>query len=349
VTTYRVAIVGLGRKGSTIDDENRWLTNYDRNPCSHASAYVANERTQIIAVADPSPAKLAAFSARYGECATYNDYRAMLARERPELVSVCTHAPLHAKVTVAAAAAGAKGVLVEKAMAVSLAECDAMLAACEQVGAKLLVNHPRRFHATFRAAKLLLDSGELGPLQVIIASGYNKFAHNGSHAFDMLRYFAGEATAVQGELVEREDPEDFDGRAVVRMQSGVTGFVDFASSQPFAFQIWCPEGRITIDQFSEGFAVSRFVPENPDETGPWFRYRPKREVVERLVPSPEWPMQNAVDELVAAVDGNREPASHGLDGRAALELIVAAHESAAQGGAWIAVPVVASARVVRSR
>lgn len=349
MSAYRVAIIGCGRKGSTIDEENRWLTNYDRNPCSHASAYAAIEQTQVVAVADPDPERRVDFVRRWGDCAAYRDYRELLERERPDLVSVCTHAPLHAQITIDAARAGAKGILCEKAMACSLAECDAMIAACAQSGTRLLINHPRRFHPTFRRAQEFLESGELGMLQCVIASGYNKLAHNGSHAFDILRFFAGEAATVQGELIEREDPEDLDGRAMVRMRSGVSGLVDFASQQPFAFQLWCSEGRLIIDQFQEGLTVIRFAPENPDEHGPWFRYRPKRQEVTQLAVPAEYPMQNAVRELLAAIEQQREPESGGAEGRAALELIVGAHLSAQGEGGPIRLPVTERDRVVRSR
>ena len=81
----------------------------------------------LVAGAAPSEASRARFQQRYGAVRTYADYNQMLDQEDLDIVGVATHAPLHADATVAAANAGAKGVLVSKPMAISLAECDRMI------------------------------------------------------------------------------------------------------------------------------------------------------------------------------------------------------------------------------
>ena len=91
-----------------------------------------------MAGAAPSEASRARFQQRYGAVRTYADYNQMLEQENLDIVSVATHAPLHADATDAAANAGAKGILVTKPMAISLAECDRMLDVCRQHGTKLM-------------------------------------------------------------------------------------------------------------------------------------------------------------------------------------------------------------------
>ena len=93
-------------------------------------------RVGVVAACAPGAASRDAFGARWGVAAgsRYADYEAMLAREDLGLVSVCTHAALHAPVAIAAAAAGVRGVLCENAVATSLAEADAVLAACARHG-----------------------------------------------------------------------------------------------------------------------------------------------------------------------------------------------------------------------
>ena len=338
---FRVAIIGCGRKGSTIDDERRWMTNYDEFPCCHASAYTALPNTQIVAACNPSPEKLEDFQRRWGKCATYTDYRAMLEKEKPDIVSVVTHAPLHTSITVDCARAGVKGILCEKAMATSLEECDAIIAACEANNVKLLVNHPRRFHPTFIRAKEKIEQGAIGTLRSIYAAGYNKLIHNGSHAFDILRMFCGDATWAQGELVEVDDPNDEDGIGTVKMANGVTAFVDFASQQPFGFRLMGSEGVLVIDQFRDGFTLTNFEPEEVDPSKPWFRYTSKRAVERYFLNRRPFdpPMQAAVKELIATIEENREPQSNGVDGRAALEMGLAMHASHQQGGARTTLPM----------
>src|SRR5438874_12769615 len=98
---YRVGIVGCGRKASTIDDEGKCPVNYCRPPGAHAAAYALLPEVELVAACATGQASRRAFGARWGlpAEALYVDYRQMLARERLDLVSVCTHAPLHAAVT----------------------------------------------------------------------------------------------------------------------------------------------------------------------------------------------------------------------------------------------------------
>ena len=189
--SYRVGIVGLGRKAATIDDEHRWLTNYDASPCSHAAHYTTHPGTRIVAICDHNPAKLDAFRERWGDASAYTDYCEMLAAERLDIVSVTAHAASRAEVTVAASEAGVRGILAEKAMATSLAEADRMIEVCRERGAKLLVNHPRRFHPTYARALEALRRGEIGELRAMAGMIYTALIHNGSHLFDMFRLFAG--------------------------------------------------------------------------------------------------------------------------------------------------------------
>ena len=77
----KVGIIGVGRKALTIDDETRWLLNYDELPCSHAAAYAAVPETQVVAIANPGADAFAAYRARYGEVKTYQDAHEMLCQE----------------------------------------------------------------------------------------------------------------------------------------------------------------------------------------------------------------------------------------------------------------------------
>lgn len=338
---YRAAIIGCGRKGSTIDTEDRWLINYDILPCSHAATYRAHPQTLLIAGASCSTKSTEDFRERWGVERVYTDYLDMLEKEKPDIVSVTTHAHLHAEMTVAAATSGVKAVLVEKAMATNIAEAEAMITACGENNVKLLVNHPRRFHGTFHQMKRLLQEGHIGELQMVVVMGYGKLMHNGSHVFDFLRDFCGEVDWVTGELVATDDLNDPDGRAMVKLKSGVTAFVDFASGQPFEFILFGSEGRMVVDQFTDGVTLVKYEPENPGETGPWFRYRPKREVRRHYFNKQPMrpPMLGAVEELVAAIADDRDPVSNGDDGLRCIEVGIAIHHSARNGSSPVSLPL----------
>lgn len=113
---YRVGIIGCGRMASTVDEEKQNRPGRVPQPVTLAEAYLQVPQTEVVAVADIGQAKLQAFSARWGVDRLYTDYREMLDAEGLDIVSVATHADLHCEMTVAAAEAGVRAVLCEKAV-----------------------------------------------------------------------------------------------------------------------------------------------------------------------------------------------------------------------------------------
>jgi Oxidoreductase family, NAD-binding Rossmann fold len=89
--TYRAAIIGLGRMGSTFDDEKGRFSRWQA-PHAHAACYRAVAGVELLAGADPHPSQREAFGQKWGIGAEhlYADYREMLEREQPDIVSVTT-------------------------------------------------------------------------------------------------------------------------------------------------------------------------------------------------------------------------------------------------------------------
>src|SRR6186713_151391 len=103
---YRVAIVGAGRMAGTLDDE---LPAGDyRLPYAHVPAYRAVGATEVVAVASRGAERLGRFAARFGIRGVYADYRQMIERERPDIVSVTTPAWARAEAIVFAAEHGVR-------------------------------------------------------------------------------------------------------------------------------------------------------------------------------------------------------------------------------------------------
>ena len=135
--TYRGAVVGCGRMGSTIDDEHIGMPHYPW-PWAHAPAMIEARGVDLIAAADVDPAKLDDFKRRWGVAALYTDYREMVAKEQPEVVCLTTRPEPRAEVTIGLAEAGVKAIYATKPMCRTLAEADAMIDACHKHGV-----HPR--------------------------------------------------------------------------------------------------------------------------------------------------------------------------------------------------------------
>lgn len=97
-------------------------------------------------------------------CAFYEDYRQMLQETKPDVAVILVPHPFHAEVAVGCLQAGCH-VLVEKPIAVQVAEADAMIGAAEEAGRLLAVNFQQRFRPEVRATYDLIRKGQLGRIQ----------------------------------------------------------------------------------------------------------------------------------------------------------------------------------------
>jgi 1,5-anhydro-D-fructose reductase (1,5-anhydro-D-mannitol-forming) len=124
---------------------------------------------EVVAVASHDAARATSYAARNGIAAAYGDVEALLADPNVDAVYISSTNQWHQPQAVAAARAG-KHVLVEKPMATTVAEAQAMIEACTVAGVVLAVDHHMRHAPTLRAMKRVLDAGAVGrPLAVRIA------------------------------------------------------------------------------------------------------------------------------------------------------------------------------------
>ncbi|MCZ8100452.1 MAG: Gfo/Idh/MocA family oxidoreductase [Burkholderiales bacterium] len=114
----------------------------------------------LVGACRDSPVGLDAFTAQHGGIA-YPDPDALLADLAVEAVVIATPHQSHAQLSIRAAGQG-KAILLEKPMAPTLAECDAIARAVADTGVPFMVGHTQRFAPSVAAAKALLGSGSLG-------------------------------------------------------------------------------------------------------------------------------------------------------------------------------------------
>lgn len=194
---YKAVLVGLTGIGARRPTEPVHLPIGGVMPRSHAAAYHRHPQTEVVGVCDIRQEALDNFRRDWHdvwpELHYYTDYRAMLAQEKPDLVSVVTPDHLHADITVDAANGGAKAILCEKPIATSLADADRMIAAAEANNVLLSIEHTRRWAPLFLKARELIRSGEFGPLRAITSNLYSlrsMLFRNGTHHIDMICFFA---------------------------------------------------------------------------------------------------------------------------------------------------------------
>ena len=341
--TYRVGIIGLGRVASTIQAEVAGYAGRMLLPYSHTHAYAAVPQTRVCAVADVDPAKTADYVEQwqpvFGEIATYSSYEEMLHSEDLDVVSVCTHAPLHAPVTLAAAEAGVKAVFCEKAIATSLAAADAMIAACDEHNVKLVINHTRRWDPYYETALALIEDGRIGSVRTVAVHFAGELVHTGIHWLDLMLLFSqSEAAWVSGALAPGADTaRDAGGTAYVGFRNGVMGFIDGQSGPVFEVDVIGTAGRLRLSnsdaEFSTFDSATRTMVKRPFP----------------LVTYPRSGMQGAVEEIVRCIAADRPSRSDGHAGRAALELAAAVYASQASNGARVTLPLAERERVILSR
>ena len=178
---HRVAIIGCGN-----------IAN------NHARAWqAAGERAEIAAIADTNEDALAEAGDAWRVSAdhAYLDFRELLDRERPDIVSICTWTHLHAPATIAAAARRPKVILCEKPMAAGLGEADAMLTACRRNGVKLAIGHMRRFYPGWTQARQLIAEGAIGTPVRAWSAVTEGLLNWGTHLIDGVRYVLGDPPA----------------------------------------------------------------------------------------------------------------------------------------------------------
>ena len=126
----------------------------------HLPEYAANPHVELAGYYDLNTQRAQEMAAQYGG-KVYESYFDLLNDPSIDAVSICVENRSHAEITTYALYAG-KHVLCEKPMAVTLAECESMVAAAERNGKHLMIGHNMRFDPVHRRAKQLLDRGVIG-------------------------------------------------------------------------------------------------------------------------------------------------------------------------------------------
>jgi predicted dehydrogenase len=130
---------------------------------AHLTPLSKREDVQIVALADPFPSKKQEYAEKFNIPAggLYEDYEKMLKEVQPDAVSVCSPNGMHAQNTIAALKAGAD-VIIEKPMAATVKEAQAMVDLAEKLGRKLVIGFQYRFSPRVTFIKNAIDAGQLG-------------------------------------------------------------------------------------------------------------------------------------------------------------------------------------------
>ncbi|PPK46641.1 4,5-dihydroxyphthalate dehydrogenase [Trinickia symbiotica] len=154
----RIGVAGLGRAFSLM-----------------LPTFLADRRVELVAACDPRAEARQQFAKEFS-ASTYADVRELAADPNVEAIYIASPHQFHAAHTEIAAARG-KHVLVEKPMALTLAECDQMIDACRQAGVALIVGHCHSFDTPYLETRRLVASGEFGAIKMIHALNFTDYLY----------------------------------------------------------------------------------------------------------------------------------------------------------------------------
>ncbi len=313
----------------------------------HAEAYAHHlsnmPGVEFLGIADDDTARGEEAARRYG-ARFFPSYAGLLA-EHPQGVVVCSENARHRPLVELAAQAGAH-VVCEKPLATTLADAQAMVAACEGAGVLLMTAFPMRFSAPLLEIKALIDRGGLGAIHACNTTNQGQLprryrqwfvdkelAGGGSatdhvvHLADALRWLLGQEVVevyahlnriMHGDTVEVETG----GLAMLTFADGTFATIDCSWSRPANWPTWGglamdiigDKAVVNVDAFRQNLAAYSNRPEHPSWL-PWGSDADRAMILE----------------FVAAIREQRAPRVTGGDGLRAVEIVQAVYRSAASG------------------
>jgi UDP-N-acetylglucosamine 3-dehydrogenase len=315
----RFAVIGCGNAAREI----------------HVPGVRAAEGADITVFTSRTRASAQALRDEWGAGDVVDNWEDAVTRDDVDAVLIAVPNAFHHDIAVAAAKAG-KHVLVDKPMACTTADADAMIAAADTAGVVLVPFHNTRFAAPFVAAAERVAAGDIGSV-----TGFRfAFGHGGPqtwapraewffdtkqsgggclidlgvHAVDLVRSVTGDdIVAVSAALNGQRGDVEADAQLVARLRGGAIGSIHASWSSPSG-----PDHQLTVIGTSGTLHLDNRTPLTLiDGNG-----QRERVTLPDITSSP-------LAELLWAIRGEREPSITAADGRAAVAIVQAAYRSAA--------------------
>ncbi|MHC4879790.1 MAG: Gfo/Idh/MocA family protein [Planctomycetota bacterium] len=328
------------------------------------TAWQAIDETTVVAVADDNTDGLARTAKKLNVSATFADYRRMLDEVKPDIAAIGPRwIDQHRDMAIAAIERGIH-VYMEKPFCRTLQEADDLVAACTQHKVKLAVGHPTRYSPMIGTVRKLIDDGAIGEVLEFRARGKEDRRGGGedlwvlgTHVLDMVHSIAGKPEWCRSQVFTSGRPSTrddvFDGpegigplvgdevQAMYGLRSGATAY--FASKKDagtrpsrYGLQIFGSKGVLEIIEgtlppvrylndpaWSPGRTSAKWQPVSsagigvPEPlTGPAYRARHTL----------------AIQDLLAAIEQNREPIGNAPAARDVTEMIVSVFAAHIAGG-----------------
>lgn len=323
---------------------------------NHIAAAKANE-LEFVGICDIDGKMMEDKAAKFelGSVRQYLDYHEMIEKEKPELVAIATESGKHAAIALDCIAAGCN-LIIEKPIALSIADADAIVKAAREKGVKVCTSHQNRFNKSIQKIREAVEMGRFGRMFYGTAhirwcrdyEYYSKAKWRGTweqdggalmnqciHNIDLLRWMMGdEIEEVVGmtdklnhEYIEAEDL----GIALVKFKNGSYGVIEgttdiYPKNLEETLYLFGEKGTVkaggqSVNKIEEWrFADSQ---DEPEEVIAEFAENPPN--VYGFGHTPLYA------DVIEAIEQDREPYVNAEAGKRALELVLAIYKSAAEG------------------
>ena len=338
--TIRVGIIGCGKIAQV----------------RHIPEYAANPHTEVYGFYDINLARAEELAEKYNGKA-YASYEELLADPAIEAVSVCAANHVHAEITVAALKAG-KHVLCEKPMAVTLEECEAMVAAARESGKYLMIGQNQRLAKAHAKAKELIEQGAIGKVLTFrtifghggpetwsIDPGSNVWffdktkaamgamADLGIHKTDMIQYVLGSKIVKTQAVLSTLDKKDATGSligvddnaiCIYQMENGIIG------TMTASWTYYAAEDNTTVIYGTKGelrlYDDPRYSVQQINADGTRIDYQ-----IDQIQTNDNQTASGIIDLFVDCLVEKKEPEISGENVLHAMKAVFASIESSAKG------------------
>ena len=287
--------------------------------------------------------------------AVYKDYKEMLKTEIIDIVAICTESGYHAGMAIFCMNEG-KHIIVEKPMALSTKDADAMIEVARENNVKLCVSHQNRFNPPIQRLRKALEEGRFGGIiagnaRILWNRGqeyYNQAPWRGTyeldggclmnqciHNIDLLQWMLGSEVQwlnadVSNQMHDYIEAEDY-GSIQIKFKNGAVGNVEgticvYPKNLEETLTIIGEKGIVSIG----GLAVNKI------ET---WRFEDGKDTEEALVSECNMDIDSVYGnghtplykDMIDSIENNREPYINGVEGKKAMEIILASYRSSREG------------------
>lgn len=320
---------------------------------------VDNNKLDIVAVCDVLPEKMEQILAKRGwetreDIKRYTDYREMLSKEKPELVSIATESGIHAEIALFCIENGVN-VIIEKPMAMNIADAEKIIALAREKGVKVAACHQNRFNIAVQKMRKALEAGRFGKLShgsIHVRWNRNKgyydqakwrgtWAQDGGalmnqciHGIDLLRWMMGdEVVEVYGQTRQQFhdylEAEDL-GMAVLTFANGAVATIEGTTN------VYPENLEETLYIFGEK-GTAKLGGKSTNTIDVWdFSDQQEGDAENRGFREPTSNVYGnghtqLFRDMMEAIRDDREPYVNAVAGRNALEVVLAIYKSAAEG------------------